>query len=86
MNVNVIQAMGRPRNDAKPTVVWNIKLLLYDGIHDDLLRVWREQVQGTRNGAAVAIALMRSGIGDVAGDGDDTDDGDIFELLDDMTL
>lgn len=53
--------MARPKTERDPAVVWNVKLLLFSPEDDDLIALYRAQVAGTRNGAAVAKAAMRSG-------------------------
>ncbi|MBN2392083.1 MAG: hypothetical protein JXR84_15255 [Anaerolineae bacterium] len=76
---------GRPRIDRDPDEVWNIKLLLFSPEDDDLIALYRSRVQGTRDGAAIVKAAMRSGIvGDVF-DGVAVDD-EMFEALDDLSF
>lgn len=55
--------MGRPKRTSEP-VVWNVKLLLYEGEDDDLLALYRRTQPG-RGAAAVKAAMRAGGISEV---------------------
>lgn len=78
--------MGRPRSDHKPIVVLNVKLLLYSPEDDDLIELYESRIKGTRNGAKIVKAAMRSGAALMVEKEADIADDDMADVLDDLVL
>jgi len=76
--------MGRPRSDRAPEVIWNVKLLLFSPEDNDLIALYRQQVEGSRVGASVVKAAMRSGNLDRLVAANDATDAEVFGLLDEL--
>ena len=77
--------MARP-TETPPDVVWNIKLVLRSPEDDDLIALYRNHVEGTRSGAAVAKAAMRSGALSSLEIEDEIADEDMADVLGDLVL